>query len=159
MEIGKSGIKELISAYFVTDLVLMLVKERRALEFRAVYFFFFFGGTLLDLLIINDFSFLGVTSSANKTNSSDFSDQFAASSTRTKDLLGMPHHSSSSYSSGHTSFGTAHFLDTCLTTILMCYRLFRLYSLIKQWSPNLKLAFKMVFSHHSHPPSSSSQDT
>ena len=140
----------------------MLVKERKALEFRAAYFFFFFGGTLLDLLIINDFSFLGMTSSSTKPNSSDFSDQFAASSTRTKDLLGMPH-SSSSYSSGHSSFGSTNFMDTCLTTILMCYRLFRLYSLIKQWSPNLKLAFKMVFSHHSHPPScpssSSSQET
>ena len=74
MQVGNGGAREFISAYFITDLVLMLVKERRALEFSPVYFFFFFGGTLLDLLILNDFNFLGVSSSDSKTISSDLTE-------------------------------------------------------------------------------------
>lgn len=63
------------------------------MEFSPIYFFFFFGGTLLDLMILNDFNFLGVSSSVSKTSSSDLIEQFGANSSNSKDLLGVPYNS------------------------------------------------------------------
>lgn len=71
--------------YFICDLVVLLMKERSAK--LCIYFLLFFGGTLLDLLVLNDIYLFNSRVSSSSLFAKDLVDQIT--SQKGKDILGI----------------------------------------------------------------------
>ncbi|KAL4493078.1 hypothetical protein ABPG72_003163 [Tetrahymena utriculariae] len=106
--------KHFISGYFIFDITFMLYRDRSSNEL-CIYLLLLLGGTALDLIILNDI------------------------------YIFDRHNFKVSYSSqmnGGVAFG--QFLDTGFLTILVTYRLFRMYSVAKKWLPQFKITYQTL---------------
>ncbi|EAR94211.2 transmembrane protein, putative (macronuclear) [Tetrahymena thermophila SB210] len=106
--------KHFISGYFIFDITFMLYIDRSSNDLY-IYLLLLLGGTALDLVILNDI------------------------------YIFDRHNSKVTYQSQiNGGFAFWQFLDTGFLTILIIYRLFRMYSVAKKWLPQFKTTYQTL---------------